>query len=277
MVFYISLKVLSGIAARPNHPIKVFDKSFFTTPADVPYVYQFSMLILNNLLYFAFALWLDARWQGEFGAKKGFFGRPVRPASPAATHHQPLLEGRQAETVELGDAASGRLGPQNLPLELLELTKKFGDKTVNDQLTFDVGHGEIFALLGHNGAGKTTLINQLVGMLPPTTGDARIAGYSILDDMEAVRRNVSVCPQDNPIWNEFTVRQHLEFFAVARGQDMTTGETGETSSEVIQRYARALGIEEKLDTPCVNLSGGQKRRMWVATALLGKTRLCILD
>ena len=72
---------------------------------------------------------------------------------------------------------------------------------------------QITVLLGHNGAGKTTTMSMLVGLFPPTSGDAIINGYSILTDMEGVRQSLGLCPQHNVLYDRLTVREHLNFFA----------------------------------------------------------------
>ncbi|CAD7944791.1 unnamed protein product, partial [Amoebophrya sp. A120] len=152
-------------------------------------------------------------------------------------------------------------------LELHQLTKKYGSGVLaNDHLTFDVNRGEIFALLGHNGAGKSTLINQITGMLPCSSGEAYVAGYSIKREMKKVRKAVSVCPQDNPLYEQFTLRRHIEFFA----------HNGKITA-LTEQHAEGLGISQKLDTLCKDLSGGQKRRMWVLVALFGDTPLILMD
>lgn len=149
---------------------------------------------------------------------------------------------------------------RNSPLALLNIRKEFGNELMNtlkvavNDVSFHVNVGEIFALLGHNGAGKTTLINMLTGMTGVTSGDGLVMGYSILDDLYEVRRRISVCPQDNPIWPEYSVRQHLRFFAAARGMEE------EEIDKTVEKYVKILGLEEKIDWNCSKLSGGQKRR-----------------
>ncbi|CAD7968992.1 unnamed protein product [Amoebophrya sp. A25] len=156
-------------------------------------------------------------------------------------------------------------------LQLRGLTKSFNTKKANSDLTFDVHRGEIFGLLGHNGAGKTTLISQITGMIPCTSGDALVGGYSIRTQVSDVRRRVSLCPQYNPMWDIYTLEEHVAFFARLRGVPEANIET------LTKEYARLLGIEEKLHTLCQELSGGQKRRLWVLCALLGDSPLIILD
>jgi len=72
---------------------------------------------------------------------------------------------------------------------------------------------QITVLLGHNGAGKTTTMSMLVGLFPPTSGNAIINGYSILTDMESVRQSLGLCPQHNVLYDRLTVKEHLKFFA----------------------------------------------------------------
>lgn len=152
------------------------------------------------------------------------------------------------------------------------LTKKYSPGVVaNDKVSFEVQKAEIFALLGHNGAGKTTLIKQLTGMIPTTSGDARLAVNpsavtqgvtnnctAISKRIEEVRRfSLSVCPQDNPLWLVLTAREHIDFFARCRlGQDPSLD--WDDLQRQIDRYVRVLGLNDKMDTYCGNLSGGQK-------------------
>ena len=82
-----------------------------------------------------------------------------------------------------------------------------------DNLCLNMYQDQITVLLGHNGAGKTTTMSMLVGLFPPTSGDAVINGYSILTDMEGVRQSLGLCPQHNVLFDRLTVREHLNFFA----------------------------------------------------------------
>ena len=97
-------------------------------------------------------------------------------------------------------------------VRLEEVHRAFGPLTVLEGINLRIDEGDRIGVVGHNGAGKTTLINCITGMTAPTSGGATVMGYSIEDELDQVRIHCSVCPQDNPIWNEYTVRQHLEFF-----------------------------------------------------------------
>ena len=86
-------------------------------------------------------------------------------------------------------------------------------KVAVDNLHLNMYRDQITVLLGHNGAGKTTTMSMLVGLFPPTSGNAIINGYNILTDMESVRQSLGLCPQHNVLYDRLTVREHLNFFA----------------------------------------------------------------
>jgi len=138
-----------------------------------------------------------------------------------------------------------------------------------DGLSLEIRKGEIFALLGHNGAGKTTLVNCITGLTGITDGSAKILGFSCQDNMDQCRWNLSVCPQDNPMYPDLSVNEHLILFAGLRG--VMSPETQ------IATVLEQLGMSEKRHAKCSNLSGGQKRRLWVATSLLGDAPVVFLD
>ena len=86
-------------------------------------------------------------------------------------------------------------------MKIRDLRKVFpGGKVAVDGMDLDIKPGEIFALLGHNGAGKTTCINCVVGLIHMTSGEAMVSGYDVRTELESVRRNISVCPQDAGTW-----------------------------------------------------------------------------
>ena len=140
-----------------------------------------------------------------------------------------------------------------------------------EDMSLEVGRNEIFALLGHNGAGKTTAINCVVGLMAPTSGGARVDGYDVITQMEQARRAMSICPQDNPMYDSFTVRRHLLYFSGLRGLDDAA------ACDRVGTVLKALGIQDKEEALCNQLSGGQKRRLWVATALMVDSPFTFLD
>lgn len=142
---------------------------------------------------------------------------------------------------------------------------------VND-LSFDLFQNQITVLLGHNGAGKTTTINMLIGMIPPTSGTAYMPnGFSITEDMAKIRQKLGVCPQHDILFPELTVLQHLQIFAAFKGV---------SSSNVLNEannIIKEIGLKEKSNMKSSTLSGGQKRKLSLGIALIGDSKVVILD
>jgi ATP-binding cassette, subfamily A (ABC1), member 3 len=138
-------------------------------------------------------------------------------------------------------------------------------------LDLDLFEGQIFALLGHNGAGKTTTISMLTGLLPMSGGGATVFGSDLRDGMEELRRQLGVCPQHDVLWPDLTVKEHLRLFA-----DIKQVPHAEVAAAVEKSIAE-VGLAEKADTVAASLSGGQKRKLCVAIALLGGSKVVFLD
>lgn len=97
------------------------------------------------------------------------------------------------------------------------MTKHFGDLKAVDNISFSLYEKQIFCLLGHNGAGKTTTINLLTGMLSLTGGTTTIYGMDIHEDIEEIRKSLGLCVQKDILYEEFTVEEHLKFYASIKG------------------------------------------------------------
>jgi ABC-type Na+ transport system ATPase subunit NatA len=146
-----------------------------------------------------------------------------------------------------------------------------GLKAAVDNVDLDMFEGQIFGLLGHNGAGKTTLISMLTGLIPPTNGDAWIYGKSITNEMQDIRGSLGVCPQHDVLWPDLTVKEHLMFFAGIKGMPQ------KEIYPAVMSMIREVGLTEKVDTKSAELSGGQKRKLSVGIALIGGSRVVVLD
>ena len=161
-------------------------------------------------------------------------------------------------------------------VSILRLRKEFvmSKKETNvavDDLCLRMFPDGITVLLGHNGAGKTTVMNMMTGMMPPTSGDVRIYGKSIVHDMQAIRRDIGFCPQHNILWDDLTCLEHLQYFARLKGMH-----GGDVNNEAREMLAR-VDLVDKADVLSCNLSGGQKRKLSVAIAFMGRARLVLLD
>ena len=98
------------------------------------------------------------------------------------------------------------------PVVVRELTRRFGDFTAVDAVTFDVRPGEIFGFLGPNGAGKTTTIKMLTGLLPPTEGEGRVAGLDIRTERQGIKRRIGYMSQKFSLYTDLTVRENIDLF-----------------------------------------------------------------
>jgi ABC-2 type transport system ATP-binding protein len=156
-------------------------------------------------------------------------------------------------------------------IELDRLTKRFGDRTVVDDVSLSVGRGEVLGFLGPNGAGKTTTMRMAAGFILPNAGTARIAGHDVVDAPVAARRRLGYLPEGAPSYPDMTVEGFLRFIAAARG---LTGRDGRTRAE------RAMGLTELHEVqraPIDTLSKGFRRRVGLAAALLHDPETLILD
>lgn len=156
-------------------------------------------------------------------------------------------------------------------IEIRNLTKRFGDKTVVDHLNLDIREGELLALLGVNGAGKTTTIRMLTGLLPPDEGEARLLGKSILREAAEAKQFLAVSPQESAIAPKLTVEENLEFIAGIYGLDKATARAKS------QQMLDDLSLRDYAKTRAKNLSGGWQRRLSIAMALITEPNILFLD
>ncbi len=151
------------------------------------------------------------------------------------------------------------------------LTRKFGDITVVDDLTFRVNDGEILGFLGPNGAGKSTTMKMLTGFLAPSAGEIRVFEHNVATDPVAVQRNIGYLPEGAPAYSDMTVNAFLHFAGQIRG---LRGEELKTRlDDVVRKVDLASVLTQRIET----LSKGFKRRVGLAQALLHDPQVLILD
>jgi ABC-2 type transport system ATP-binding protein len=152
------------------------------------------------------------------------------------------------------------------------LMKRYGDGTeANRGIDLDVRRGEVVAILGPNGAGKTTFLRQLTTELMPTAGTVSVFGVDAVAEPERAKRAMGITPQEAGVFEALTVREHLEFFA--RLKSLSKREARAAAVEVIEE----LGLTPETDKQVGALSGGQRRRILIGLALLGRPPLLVLD
>jgi len=153
-------------------------------------------------------------------------------------------------------------------LQVQGLTKRYGDLVAVDDLTLQINKGEIFGFLGPNGAGKTTAMNMIVGLLTPTGGTVLINGQ---DRARAPKRSIGICPQELVLWEELTCEENLTVIG-----DMYNLPRAITNERVRSLLAD-LALSEKAKARVSQLSGGMKRRLNVALAVVHDPDIVVLD
>jgi ABC-2 type transport system ATP-binding protein len=162
---------------------------------------------------------------------------------------------------------------EELVIETRDLVKVYKDGNVKavDGLNLTIRKGEIYAFIGANGSGKTTAIKMLTGILDPTSGSINVLGLSIPKNRKIVARNVGIAPQEYSLYNDLTVIENIYFFAHL--YEMNNSEIKAKIDQLIQ----ILHLEDKKKTLVANLSGGMKRRVSIACALIHSPRIVFFD
>lgn len=152
-----------------------------------------------------------------------------------------------------------------------DLTKKYKNFTAVDNLNLEIKKGELFGLLGVNGAGKTTTIKMLTGLTQPSSGKGFINDHDIIKDRNIIKSIIGVCPQETAIADNLTVKENLELMCGIH----------EFSKEKIQDKTNSLlknfRLTDIMDKKSQYLSGGYKRRLSIAMALIGEPQVLFLD
>ena len=156
-------------------------------------------------------------------------------------------------------------------IRTVNLTKKYKDITAVDRLNLTIERGELFALLGVNGAGKSTTIRMLCGLARPTSGDAFLAGHSVVSETAAVKRVIGVSPQETAVAPGLTALENLRLMAGVHGFSR------EKQNERIDELAAAFDLGGVLGKRAGRLSGGWQRRLSLAMALIGEPEILFLD
>lgn len=154
----------------------------------------------------------------------------------------------------------------NVAIEVETLTKRYGDLTAVNGVSFTVDRGEIFAFLGPNGAGKTTTVEMLECLRKPTSGKAYVLGYDISKDQANIKKRTGVLPQDFYTYERLTVKETIEYFAGMFNKHPDVDE-----------LIKLVDLEDKKNVQFKHLSGGLKQRLGIAVALVNDPELIFLD
>ncbi|NWS77630.1 ABCAA protein, partial [Crotophaga sulcirostris] len=239
------------------------------------------MLIFDSVLYMLLAMYFDKVLPGKYGIPdppffclKPSYWMPSRRGSgkemprTAASPEQPLSEDVEPVPPEF-------MGKEAIRLNNIRKAYKRKDKKTEALrgLSLNIYEGQITAILGHSGAGKTTLLNVLSGLTSSSEGSATIYNYKLSEvgDREGIREMIGICPQFNVQFEVLTVKENLKTFAEIKGI-----KPKEVEREV-QNILELLDISNIQDTLAEKLSGGQKRKLSIGIAMLGKPQVLLLD
>jgi ABC-2 type transport system ATP-binding protein len=156
-------------------------------------------------------------------------------------------------------------------LDVFGATKTYGLIRALDGFDLSVAAGEVTGLIGHNGAGKTTLVEVVAGLTTPDAGTVRVSNVDVWNDPRGARSLIGLAPQEQALYLSVSVRENLRLFAALRGLRHR-----EARSEIGDVVAELM-LEDVVDRPVGLLSGGQRRRVQAASALLGRPPLLLLD
>ena len=156
-------------------------------------------------------------------------------------------------------------------IETKGLTKRFGSFTAVDHISFEVGRGEIFGLLGANGAGKTTAMRMLCGLSRPTEGGGTVAGFDIVRQSEQIKRNIGYMSQRFSLYEDLKVWENIRLFGGIYG--MGSRQIAEKTDRVLRR----LGFAEERNTLVSALPLGWKQKLAFSVAIFHEPRIVFLD
>ncbi len=156
-------------------------------------------------------------------------------------------------------------------IEVETLTKQFGSKIAVNNLSFTVKKGEVLGFLGPNGAGKSTTMRMITGFIPPTSGDAKLCGISMVDRPAEAKTKIGYLPESAPLYNEMTVTGFLKFCASIRGL------TGTAKNDAVERAIETCFLNSVALQSIDTLSKGYRHRTCLAQALLHDPEVLILD
>ncbi|XP_035035732.2 phospholipid-transporting ATPase ABCA3 [Hippoglossus stenolepis] len=237
-----------------------------------------ALLLFDSVLYGLVAWYMEAVFPGEYGVPlpSYFFVLPSYwCSSPRMALVNEKEEEEDAEKALKGEFIEEEPAGLVSGIKIKHLVKEFrvGNKmrTAVRDLTLNMFEGQISVLLGHNGAGKTTTLSMLTGLFPPTSGRAYINGYDICQDMSLIRRSLGLCPQHDVLFDNLTVREHLLFFAQLKGYSK------DKIPDEVDRILRILNLEDKRHARSKTLSGGMKRKLSIGIALIGDSKVVMLD
>ncbi|UJR37764.1 hypothetical protein I4U23_030457 [Adineta vaga] len=252
---------------------------FQTVYRHVPvYFSTILVMIFSTLFYWALSWYYEKVFPGEYGIPMewNFFFKREYWRKPLVKNQVYSYDNR-ASTLIRPDGALTRTNSVGTPVVHVDhLVKKFGpDKIAVNDVSFDLYENQITSLLGPNGSGKTTIFNCLIGIYKQTSGTITMEStngmdYDTRNNIDMLRKSIGYCPQHDILFDLLTIEEQIQFYATARG-------FGKNKRQISSEMLRLVDLETSYDKYCNSLSGGMKRRLSLACAFVGDTKIILLD
>ncbi|CAL7939782.1 unnamed protein product [Xylocopa violacea] len=243
----------------------------------IGFIFLFSLL--GTLLHFSLAVYINAILPGKYGVREDplYFLKNLKKNKICLDEDIEDFDYDNIDNENFEPVTKGVLTPG---IQIRNLKKTYKSlclrKTAVEALkgiSMDLYKGQITALLGHNGAGKTTLMSILTGVISATTGKVLINGKNIVENLQSIRNDLGLCPQENMVFPDLSVFEQLEFFGLLKGVNKNRKKIQQDVNVLLDK----LKLQEKRNVLPSKLSGGQKRRLCLGMALIGDASIIILD
>uniref|UniRef100_A0A8C1WC15 P-type phospholipid transporter n=1 Tax=Cyprinus carpio TaxID=7962 RepID=A0A8C1WC15_CYPCA len=238
-----------------------------------------SLMLFDSVLYAVMTWYIEAVFPGQYGIPRPWYfpftksywcGEKCGGITSAPTNKKENTD--QSLICFLAVCIEEEPAHLDPGVYIENLVKVYSNgKLAVDDLTLGFYEGQITSFLGHNGAGKTTTMSILTGLFPPTSGTAYIQGKDIRTDLNTIRQNLGVCPQHNVLFSMLTVEEHIWFYASLKGLPE------EKVKSEMEQIVMDLGLPHKRKSRTNQLSGGMQRKLSVALAFVGGSKVVILD
>ncbi|KAL4439562.1 hypothetical protein ABPG74_003964 [Tetrahymena malaccensis] len=241
------------------------------------FTFEEGMLVINimSVFYLISFLYFDQIIQTEFGTSKSpfFFITELFQKSGAQGKIYSLFE-KELESQDLSQAHHKEevdITKYKSSVQIKELNKKYGSFQAVKDLNLTLFEKQIFCLLGHNGAGKTTTISLLTGLIKKTSGRVKIYDKDQDEDFEQIRSYIGLCTQRDALYDQLTIEEHLAYIGELKGK------YGEELKKDIENVIIKCALDLQRGKQAQNLSGGNKRKLSMAMALIGGSKVIFLD
>lgn len=228
------------------------------------------IMLLSSILFFGFILCMENTFSSECGITK-----PWRFLFKRDFWQYETLDGRFEDEFLPNETIARNFGREPMDrraaIRICHLSKMYGNELVVDNLTLNLFENQITVLLGQNGAGKTTTLSMLLNMIEPSSGTAIINGFDIRRHGDMARNSIGFCPQNNILFDELTIKEHIMLYSQLKGMNEQEAEME------VEHYASLLGLQFEVNTISKLLSDVQQRKLSIGIALCGHSETVILD